>query len=165
MDSTSRVCPHAFVGQGFRSRQGFTFTEILVVFVVFGVVTSLTFPRLRESTLRSSVSGAKVDVATYLSVARAAAIRRGKTTQFHASGNAIWVTADSNGTQVTIARKFLLDSNSNVVVTASRDPISYDARGFASGLAGSATWVVTRGGKADSVCITRLGITLLDCQL
>ena len=147
------------------NRRGFTFTELLVVFVIFGIVTSLTFPRFQDSRLRSSVSAAKVDVATYLSVARAAAIRRGKTTQFHASGNSIWVTADSSGTQVTIARKFLLDSNANVTVTVTNDPISYDSRGFASGLAGTAKWTISRSGKTDSLCLTRLGITLLDCQL
>src|SRR6266849_1974203 len=58
-------------------RSGFTTIELLIVIVLIGAVTVITFPKIRQTLDKTSVRAARVDVTTFAALARAAAVRRG----------------------------------------------------------------------------------------
>ena len=140
-----------------RSRSGYTLTEMLAVLVIFGVVTSLSIPRMHGVSTRSSVRSARLQTAVYLTQARAAALQRGREARFIRSGNLLKVTIDSSGTQVLLVPSHNLLSERNVSLSASRDTIRFDPRGFAIGTSAIEKFIVVRDGMRDSVCVTKMG--------
>jgi prepilin-type N-terminal cleavage/methylation domain-containing protein len=142
-----------------RRRAGFTFVEVLVVFVLFGLIAAMAAPHFDYMRSASNVRSAKDQLAAYVTVARAASIRRGKPAEFHASGNSMWVTVDSSGTQVSLARTVYLDSTFKVTLTPPVPVVRFDSRGFSS-LAASQNFVIARDAVSDTVCVTRVGIII-----
>jgi prepilin-type N-terminal cleavage/methylation domain-containing protein len=140
-----------------KSRAGYTLTEMLAVLVIFGVVTSLSIPRMHGMTSRASVSSARLQTAIYLAQARAAALQRGKEARFVRTGNVLKVTIDSSGTQVLHVPAHNLLNEHMVTVTASRDTIKFDPRGFAVGSNAIEKFITVRDGIRDSVCVTKFG--------
>ena len=139
------------------NRKGYTLTEMMVVLVIFGVVTGLSIPRLQGVNSTAAVKSGRMMTASYIAQARALAVQRGKEARFVRSGNAIGITVDSSGTQISYLRSKNLNYQSGLTVSATRDVIAFDARGFAIGLAATERITVTRDGKRDSVCVTKMG--------
>jgi type IV fimbrial biogenesis protein FimT len=143
-----------------QNRKGVTLTELLVVFTVMAVMLGVGLPRFNSMVDRAGVNSARDQVLSAINLARRTAVRRAATTTFNASGNQIWVTVDSSGTQVDVMKKMELLSNYKVTLTTtgSAASIAYNSRGLASNADG--TIGLTRNSKTASICITKLGAAL-----
>jgi prepilin-type N-terminal cleavage/methylation domain-containing protein len=139
------------------NRKGYTLTEMMVVLVIFGVVTGLSIPRLQSVNSSAAVRSGRMMAAAYLSQARALAVQRGRETRFVRNGNAMSVTVDSSGTQVTYLRSKNLNTVNGLTLSATRDVIAFDARGYAIGLGVTERFTMVRDGMRDSVCVTKMG--------
>jgi type IV fimbrial biogenesis protein FimT len=145
-------------------RRGVTFVEMLMVFIVAGLVMAMGLPRFHSIVERNAVTSARDQVLAALNTARTTAVRRGANTTFNASGNEVWVTVDSSGTEVTLVSKISVLSTHDVTLstTAKTGKIAYNMRGLSSDVAGRI--YLTRGDKKDSICVTALGgATSLAC--
>ena len=150
-----------------RNRSGYTITEMIVVLLIIGVVTSLSIPRLHGASSSAGLRSARQQTASYLAQAHALAIQRGKEAWFNRNGNTITVTVDSSGTQIVYGRaQNLLLEHSVTVAAASHDIIKFDPRGYAIGASTIEKVVLTRDGMRDSVCVSKLGkIITRGCSL
>jgi type IV fimbrial biogenesis protein FimT len=147
-----------------RIKQGVTFVEMLIVFIVAGLVMAMGLPRFHSVVERNGVTSAREQVLSALNTARSTAVRRGANTTFNASGNEVWVTVDSSGTEVTLVSKISLLTSHSVTLSTSGNTskIAYNMRGLSSDAAGRI--YLTRGSKKDSICVTQLGgATSLAC--
>jgi prepilin-type N-terminal cleavage/methylation domain-containing protein len=142
----------------FRNRSGYTIMEMIVVLVIFAVVTGLSIPRLHGATSSAGLRSARTQTAIYLAQAHALAIQRGREARFVRTGNSIFVSVDSSGTQVVYASPHDLSREHGVAINStSRDTIKFDSRGFAIGTSAVEKVVLTRDGMRDSVCVSKLG--------
>lgn len=133
--------------------------ELIVTVSILGILVAMGLPELAKLRDRSAVRSAKQQVGAYLAIARAAAIRRGGTAQFHAADNRIWVTSAGNGTASdTVGPAIPMHAEFSVVLAATADSIVFDARGVATNLMGTQTFRVARAGYSDSVCVSRGGM-------
>ena len=140
-----------------RERPGYTLIEMMTVLVVIGTVMMLTAPRLGRMRENAAMRSARSQTVAYLARARAVALQRGREARFVRNGDQISVTVDSSGTQVNVARPMDLRVAFGVSLSATRDQISYDPRGFAFGNASLEKVQLTRGTLRDSVCVSKLG--------
>lgn len=141
-----------------RRRIGFTFIELLMVFVILGLVFAFAMPKFVSVRTRYNVQSARDRVASTLATARAAAIRRGRSAWFRRSGNTILVTSE-NGTLVpdTIVRPYALDQAFGVTLSATVDTVRFNGRGFST-LSSTQKFLISSSGKTDSVCVSPRGI-------
>lgn len=160
-DARSRATHHDRGAPALHSRLGFTFVEILTVFTLFGIITVMAVPRLRGYKEQADLRSAKQHVASHLTAARAAAMRRGRLTTFSGTIDDITVTTDSSGLQVPLARTV---SIKDVYKAKLKDAVTvtFDRRGFATSLAATQPIVVHNAHGRDSVCVTRLGVIMVD---
>src|SRR5438034_5414119 len=86
-----------------RSRTaGFTFIEMLLVFVIIGIMLSITVKSVRGTWVASSRRSASREVTSYLFRARAIAIQQSRTAWLVRSGNVLKILVDSSGTPVRL---------------------------------------------------------------
>ncbi|HUF26331.1 MAG TPA: GspH/FimT family pseudopilin [Gemmatimonadaceae bacterium] len=149
-----------------RSRFGFTAIEMVMVTALIGITSMIALPKLAAVREQSEIHGAKRQILTQLAGARGSAIQRGRTVQLRTVGNQVWLTSDVGGSQTSISPVVYTASSFGVTVTASHDPITFDARGFATSLpATGAMFVLESAARRDSICVTRLGLPLPECGL
>ena len=140
------------------SRRGFTLVEMMMVVMLAGALMVVSVPKITKFTDRTELRAAKDHVATSLATARAAAIRRGTTAKFNTNGSSqIWVSILDNGVETSLTNKTPLASQFKTTLLPSTTSVTFDSRGFASGLNTLAVFVVTRNGVRDSVCVSRVG--------
>src|SRR5713226_4347864 len=144
-------------------RSGFTTIELLIVIVLIGAITVITFPKIRQTLDKTSVRAARVDVTTFTALARAAAVRRGCRGVIHfayGAQSSVWVTvcprlAAGAGTVASIDN---LENRYSVSLTSTSDSLQFDPRGLEMN---NVTTVVrftgNVGANADSVVINPLG--------
>jgi len=143
-----------------RARQAMTLIELLVVIVMTALILMMVAPRLRAVTTNADVRAASGDVATRITIARQAAIRRGRDAVFHYAGTKAWtMIVNSNGTMTALGDTVFLTSKYGVSMTTSVDSIRYNARGFAN-LGSSQTFDITKSGVSQTVCVTAAGLVL-----
>src|SRR2546422_6814764 len=75
------------------SRRGFSWIELITVFVLIGVIAAIGLPRLRDGLDTQSVRCAKALIATMAATARGAAIQRGCAATLNMTVDSAWVTA------------------------------------------------------------------------
>ncbi len=149
-----------------RNRKGFTLFEIMMVIVLLAIITAVAVPRMSVSKRAASMQSARVQVESYISAARAIAIRNGGRTQLVQAGNTISVLADTGTGWIIVVKPTKFNQSSDVTVSATVGSILFDARGLATGLntAGEKFYITGEsvyGTTArDSVCITRFGAPL-----
>lgn len=142
-------------------KRGFTIIEMLIVFVIVGIVVGFGLPRLRDSVLKSNVRSAKSGMATLVAKARAAAVSRGCTaTMTFTSGTngtvAISVCAVSGGGTQILGGVDSLAARYKVAMTSSAGTLQFDPRGLSVGYSGM-TVRFASGTVSDSVIINPLG--------
>lgn len=138
---------------------GFTFIEMLIAMTVAAVIMGIALPRMAPAREGAAVRSAKQIVAAYMSSARQAAVRRGGTAAFNASGNEIWVTSTSNGTVTTVEPRLDLKEQHGVTLNSDVTTVQFNARGFANPrLATAKKLRLMRGERVDSICVTLLGM-------
>ena len=148
-----------------RRRSGVTLLELMVVIILIAAITTLGLPKLAGGKEKANVRAAKDQVISQLATARAASIRRGLATRFHAENGAVWITvqnapADPNFTQLGSRQELGEMLGVTLNVSANADTIQFDGRGFAKLAGGSGKIRVANGVTQDSVCVTRLGAVL-----
>ena len=162
--STARLRPT----QRATSRAGFSLIETMVVLVIMGIAMAISLPKFAAMRDRMSVRSAKQQFASYLATARAAAIRQGQSGQFHANNNTIWSNVNQpDGSNINVSRAVSLKTARGVTVTLngsapSQDSIQFDSRGL-SITGGAHTYLFTRNGFKDSICVSRLGLIATSC--
>lgn len=147
-----------------RLRAGFTILELLVVFTVAGVLVAITGKSLSAAFSGNARTSATRMLGTTLFQARATAIQRSRQSWLVRSGNTIKVIGDSLGVKVQVGKTLDLGARygvtlSSVSTPAGRDSVSFDARGLITGATTAYKVIVTKGSKADTVCVSGLGNT------
>ncbi len=144
-------------------KRGFSLVEMLIVFVIVGVVVAFGLPRLRDSLEKTNVRSARAGMATLVAKARAAAVSRGcSATMTLTSGPtgtvAISVcTLSGGGTQI-LGGVDSLAARYNVAMTSSPSALQFDPRGISVGYSGmTVRFTSTSGAISDSVMINPLG--------
>ena len=148
-----------------RRRYGFTFVEILTVFMIFGIMSVFAVPRLRNYKTGADVRSAKQHLTSYLTTARHVAMRRGRLTTFAVETNDnLLVTTDSSGIMVPVARSFGMKDVYKTTLPKGLMTLTFDRRGFVTNLGTStlSVIVVQSGGIKDSVCVSKLGVIMVD---
>src|SRR5437764_419663 len=74
-------------GRSLRRRLGFSLPEMLIVLVIAGVMMRLALPKIAAMKDKNTVRAAKQQVLSYLTNARAAAIRQSRSAQFYVNNH------------------------------------------------------------------------------
>ncbi|HEX6252307.1 MAG TPA: GspH/FimT family pseudopilin [Gemmatimonadaceae bacterium] len=146
-----------------RLRRGFNIIELLAALAFMSILLVMGAPKLLTLRDRGAVRSAKQQVSGYLQTARATALREGTPATFHASGDTVWVTAESGGSTTVLGSPIPLASEFAVTLAAGSGTVRFNSRGFATNLAANQVFRVTRAGFSDSVCVSRLGTITSQC--
>ena len=150
-------------------RSGFTLLELIIVMSILSVVAAMGAPKLSAELRRRTTSTAADQLVTAHSLARATAVRYGRTAQLHIDVTAkqFWVDVDTSanlvGQRATIWYPRDL-SQSGVTMSSTRSLLCFDARGIASTAgscqSGDAQVIFTDLDRVDTVNTTSLGKVL-----
>jgi len=144
---------------------GFTFIEMMIVFVVLGIMLSITVKSVRGTWVASSRRSGSREVTAYLFRARAIAIQQSRTAWLVRSGNVLKIMVDSSGTPVRLGTSIDLSQRYGATLSASpKDTVQFDPRGFVANVTQTPKLIVKIGAAADTLCVTGLGrITTRSC--
>src|SRR5213596_3488508 len=146
---------------------GFTFIEMMIVFVVLGIMLSIMVKSVRGTWVASSRRSGSREVTAYLFRTRAIAIQQSRTAWLVRSGNVLKIMVDSSGTPVQLGSQidFLQRYGATLGFSPTpKDDVQFDPRGFAVGVTTAPKFIVAFGGRTDTVCVTALGkITTRSC--
>jgi prepilin-type N-terminal cleavage/methylation domain-containing protein len=144
-------------------RQGFTLLETVLVLVLIGLLFAVALPSAMSMRHYSEVRGSSQRFAAKHSLARAVAVRMGRTAQLRidAGGKRVWIEVVRSPTvrdTVGPIERF----PSGLGFSSDRTTLCFDARGLAKEAGFScqqadAIVVFSLAGRADTVRITRLG--------
>lgn len=134
-------------------RPGLTLVEVLLVCTFTALVAAIGIPRAQYILDGLRLRQAAHEVAGALTLARAAAIRRGDYTQMIVDEpiGAIRVAGPHDTLLVRDLRRL-----HRVALRASRDTVTFAPTGLGFGIANS-TIVVSIGARAETVTVSRLG--------
>ena len=150
----------------FGSANGFTVAELLIAVVMISVLTTIAWPRLLESRIRTEVRHAGDDFISVLNRARSEALRGTGLTRLHTDSNSgrMFVTSDTSwgGGAPLIPVGLQRDvTNRRVTMAATRDFICFNAQGFPTRAfgcpPGDLTVVFSRDTRVDTISITSAG--------
>ena len=134
-------------------RRGLTLLEITIVIAIIALVGAIATPALLHRLDRARVRHATSEILATLGLARSTALAR---------GSPVTVTFDSARATVTVAAGAdtlitrMLGAIYGVGLRSNRDSLVYGPTGLGFGAANQSV-VVSRGGAADTVIISRLG--------
>lgn len=145
-------------------KKGFSFIEMMVVFVLFGIIASFGIPRLRSALYKSNVRAARLAIGTVISKARAYAIQRGCTVTVNLTTGAtgtVSFTACSvtgSGTQ-TLNASDSVAARYKVSLSPSSTGFKFDPRGLKGGTETITIGIVATGNStiSDSVIVDPVG--------
>jgi prepilin-type N-terminal cleavage/methylation domain-containing protein len=147
-----------------RNRKGFTAIEIALTTVIVGLMAAIALPKFGDMREAGELNAAKRQLITQLGAARASAIQRARAVELHADGAEIWLMTEIKGADTEIGVRVKNYETLDVKIEASESPIIFDSRGFATSLpATGAKFLLYRGERSDSVCVTRFGTLLPEC--
>ncbi|HET7620375.1 MAG TPA: prepilin-type N-terminal cleavage/methylation domain-containing protein [Gemmatimonadaceae bacterium] len=139
---------------------GFTLIEMLMVFVIMGIVLSLASPKLGRAAGQMAVSNSRNEVSAMVSLARASAIQNGRPSFFVQEGNTVRVeVANGFGATDTLAMRDLAAQHKVGLGPNEKLVIPFDPRGFAIPNAKNEARTVTieRDDFTGVVCVFGLG--------
>ncbi len=139
---------------------GFTFIEMMIVFVVLGIMTTMMVRAVRGSWYAASRRAATRDVTAYLFRGRAIAIQQSRAAWVVRSGDVLKILVDSSGTPVQLgtALDFWQRYGAHLATSPlGKDSIPFDPRGFAPYPTTVPRIIVQYAGRTDTVCVTGLG--------
>ncbi len=142
---------------------GFTLLEMIIVFVVMGIMLSVMVRAVRGSWVANSRRSASRDVTSYLFRGRSIAIQQSRAAWVVRSGSVLKIMVDSSGTPVQLGSQIDFFQRYGATL-GGKDTVQFDPRGFALGLTTAPKFIVALGGRTDTVCVTGLGkITTRSC--
>ena len=148
---------------------GFSLIELVTVITMFAILLAISTPLLVDTLQAEKVRSAVNRFAAAHSLARATAIRNGRTAELHidASTARFWVEVDTSvaGTGVMDTVRTVHDvSDGGMVMTSTRSLLCFDGRGLATSFgacgAGDVLAVFTASGRVDTVSTSPLGKVL-----
>ena len=148
------------------STRGFSVIEIVLYCTVLGALAAVAIPRFASQRTQLAVRNAVDEFRSTHALARAVAIREGRTSRLRidVSQSRFWIEIDT-----TAAYTGALDtigpirdlSTERITISSSRSLLCFDARGLATPIKtcppGDATLVFTLENEADTVQTTVLG--------
>ena len=136
-----------------RHRRGLTLVELMMVCTLIGLVAGIAVPRAGTMLDALRLSQASHEVAAAVTLARAAAIRRGAYARLivDTARGEVRIEAGLD----TLHRRSV-GAMHRVILRASRDTITYAPNGLGYGVANS-TIVIASGARAETVTVSRLG--------
>ncbi|MEX2181496.1 MAG: GspH/FimT family pseudopilin [Gemmatimonadaceae bacterium] len=134
-------------------RPGVTLAELIVVCTFTALVAGIGIPRAQYVLDGLRLRQAAHEVAGALTLARAAAIRRGASARLIVDEAAGSVRVESAGDTLLLRQLARLH---RVALRASRDTVTYAPSGLGYGVANS-TIVLTIGARAETLTVSRLG--------
>ena len=149
-----------------RHRSGFTILELVVVMTIAGIIIAITGRGIASAYAGNNRTSATRVVGATLFQARALAIQRSMRSTLVRSGSTILIFGDSATTRVQLGKtvdvnqRYGVTLTSNVSPAIPRDSVFFDPRGVLTGAVTNYKIIVTKGTKADTVCVTALGNTL-----
>ena len=139
-------------------RAGFTMIEMIIVFVVVGIMTTMMVRAVRGSWNAASRRSATRDVTAYLFRGRTIAIQQSRAAWVVRSGDVLKILVDSLGTPVQLGTPLDFWKRYSAHLGASpKDTISFDPRGFAPYPTVAPRILVQYASVTDTVCVTGLG--------
>ena len=143
-----------------KNRRGFSLVELTVAVAFIGVLSALVAPKVSEASDYNNIVTAKRMVVTHFSSAQSTAVQRGRPVKVTIENDSIWLTlVRTTGDTVITPKRSLAALGADVVSTL--PTVTYDSRGFATGLPLAGVKVRFYGISAtDSVCVTRSGMVL-----
>jgi Tfp pilus assembly protein FimT len=152
-----------------RAGGGFTMIEMVIVFVVVGIMTSIMVKSVRGSWLASSRRSASREVTAYLYRTRAIAVQQSRTASLVRSGDVLKIVVDSSGTPVQLGTTVNMSERYGAtlsMIPADKDRVEFDPRGFVANVTQTPKLIIRigTGTAADTLCVTGLGrITTRSC--
>jgi prepilin-type N-terminal cleavage/methylation domain-containing protein len=142
------------------NKRGFSAIELLVVFVIIGIIAAFGIPRVRNAVIKSNVRSAKAAMGTLVAKARAAAVARGCNATMTFTSTTVSISVCSvtgTGTQI-LGGVDSLPARFNVGMAASPTTLTYDPRGLATNY-GTLVVVFASPDNSirDSVIVNQLG--------
>ena len=150
-----------------QARRGFTMIELLIVCVIVGVLAAMATPAMGGLKDRYAVQSAKQQLAASLATARAAAVQKSRIARFRANGGrigAVVLTTSADSQYVVPERDLATEFGVALALRTPADSVvTFGSRGLRTEprVAGTQTYVVSRGASSDSVCVGMLGQLLL----
>ncbi|HEY9516451.1 MAG TPA: prepilin-type N-terminal cleavage/methylation domain-containing protein [Gemmatimonadaceae bacterium] len=141
------------------SERGFTLIEMLLVFVIMGIVLTLAAPKLGRASGQMAVRNARNEVSAMISLSRALAIQNGRRANFRQDGAIVLVTLENGigGNLDTMALRDMGAKYGVLVGPSALLNVPFDPRGFTNGSTTPRTIAISRDGFADTVCVIGLG--------
>jgi len=157
---TCDVTPDA--GKQASPESGFTFLEVLIVFVFMGLMLLIAFPRLEQALVAANVRNARTLSIGLYARARSSALETGRVATLDFTGDVALITATPRLVPVAGSSLDTLggpqDLQALYGVTVTGNPsgtLTVDPRGLAS--SNATTIYFTRMGKTDSMAVSGYG--------
>jgi type II secretory pathway pseudopilin PulG len=147
---------------------GFTFIEMLILFAIVGILVAITGRSVSGAFAATARRSASREVTSYLYRTRTIAIQQSRYAWLVRNVNVLKILVDSSGTKVQLGTPIDLLARYTATLTVApvgvKDTVQFDPRGFIVNIATTPKLIITRSGKADTLCITGLGrITTRSC--
>lgn len=146
--------------------RGVTMVEMLMVFVIVGIMTAFAFPRIRDGVNRENVRGARALMSTYHAKARYLSIlRRTVDTLHYLPDGSVWITAPAMNPTAVHTLDTLDKPIDNVyrrygvymkVEPSSRVSLVFDPRGIGTETSNT-VFYFTKGRFSDSLIVSPTG--------
>ena len=142
-------------------RKGFSLLEMLIVFVLVGVLSMIAWPRMGQMRETYRIQSAKQQVMAAITTARAAAVQKGRTARFRVSGNVISAVVSTGAvdSSFVVQPKNLLQEFAVSLVPGNPGDtlVTWEARGFGRVSPAPLRLIIQGATKADTVCVGALG--------
>jgi prepilin-type N-terminal cleavage/methylation domain-containing protein len=136
-------------------RGGFSLLEMMIVLVIVGILTAMSFPKLVSMAETASVHSASAEILAELATARQMAIAHGTRVAVRIEPLSARLTIASR-TDTILSRR--VGAAHHVTLDVTRDSIAYSPTGLGYGAANTRI-IVRRGHAADTLFVSRLGRT------
>ena len=150
--------------------RGFTLIEMMMVFVIMGIVLSLAAPKLTRAAGQMAVRNAWNEVSSMISLTRAVAVQNGRRATFIQEGGLVRVELSKGygSATDTMAVRDLFGQHGVTVGPSDKLEVPFDPRGFAipDNSGPDRLIEISRDGFKDTVCVIGLGkITTDKCSV
>jgi prepilin-type N-terminal cleavage/methylation domain-containing protein len=153
-------------------RRGFSLPELLIVIVITSILMFRIAPVFSELKARSALRATRQELTSVFSVARAAALQKGRVATLSLTNGVATVTTVSQytGATVTLAGPIRFNNNYGTVLTplgSAPTTVSFDGRGLVTpATTNISKYRLSNSQWADTVCISGSGMIMLrGCQL
>lgn len=140
--------------------RGMSALELIIVIVMIGVLSAVAYPKLRYATTSAGVRGAMGAITTLHSVARNAAVLRGRVSVLVLKGStsqAMVILKNAGTTRVdTVGKVEDLNARFGVTLRSTSDSVIFTPRGIGANPS-NITVIATRATYADTLVISVAG--------